>query len=556
MKHSCPIRLCLSLLAVWWACVAVHAEDYVLDFSTKAFSGTYASTWTWTEQGIEWELDGAYNGTTASALYSFIRFGGHGNSNGISYIKSNQPLSIAVKGMVMNVKSVDEEVKQFKLCIAEDSLFKNTVETVTQEAVAGEVSFLPQRDTVWMPDLYYKLEVHWNNPKEGNKVAQVFSLTFKEGIPPPVYVVTAVANDASLGTVSVEEKTITAVRGECVTYADPAWTVTEGEAEVAQQGDVFTVSPESDCTLQINFAPAEAYTVTLEAGGGTLAGETELVQADCASAVSLPEAVPPCAGWTFAGWAEASIEATEIMPKLIPAGEYLPVGNVTLYAVYQHAQGGEAEQTLRMMVGATAGWEVLGADMSKSEDNPYYILKEGAAIYSPAFDLATITGVSAVVRTYYGHGTLLITDEAGNEWGVVEAWENELFTEDGIKTQDLGGVGRLMFTSATTTATRGVGVAAITVYYRDVPLTYATYPDCHAGSGVDIQSLEHDVDWYAVGNAVYVETAGGCPFAVYDLTGNEVCSGVTQEGINRITLSAGCFLLRVGEKVQKIVITE
>ena len=553
MKCACVIKVCL-LLALW-ACGIARAEDYVLDFSTKAFGGTYGSIWTWTEEEIVWELYGARNGMVGNATESFVRFGGQGE-NGISYIKSNQPLPIAVKEMVMNVLKVDEEVEEFRLYIAEDPLFENTVEIVKQDAVAGEVSFLPQQDTVWLPDLYYKLEVRWDNPKSGNKVAQVSSLTFKEGVPPPVYTVTAVANDETLGTVTVEGKVITAVRGECVAYADPAYTVTEGTAEVTQEGDVFAVSPQSDCTVRINFAPAEVATVTLDAGGGTLPGASELVQADCASSVGLPEAVSPCAGWTFAGWSETSVDATETMPQLIPAGDYLPAGDVTLHAVYQYAQGGEAEQVLRMMVGATTGWEVQGTGTGGGNDEPYYIMKEGAVIYSPTLDLSTITHVSAVVRTYNGHGTLLIADEAGNEWGRVTALVNELFTEDAEKTQDLTGVGRLAFTSATTTASRGVGVAAITVYYRDVPVTYATYPDCDPGSGVGIRPLDHGVDWYVAGHAVHVEADGEWPFAVYDLSGHEVCNGVTRQGINRIALQAGCYLLRVGEKVQKIVIAE
>ena len=258
----------------------------------------------------------------------------------------------------------------------------------------------------------------------------------------------------------------------------------------------------------------------------------------------------------FAGWSETSVDATETMPQLIPAGNYLPAGDVTLHAVYQYAQGGEAEQVLRMMVGATAGWEVLGTGTGGGNDEPYYIMKEGAVIYSPTLDLSTITRVSAVVRTYNNHGTLLIMDEAGNEWGRVTALVNELFTEDAEKTQDLTGVGRLAFTSATTTASRGVGVAGITVYYRDVPVTYATYPDCESGSGVGIRPLEHGTGWYVAGHAVYVEADGEWPFAVYDLSGHEVCNGVTRQGINRIALQAGCYLLRVGEKVQKIVIAE
>ena len=555
MKCACVIKVCL-LLALW-ACGIARAEDYVLDFSTKAGAcGTYDKVdWPWVAGDIEWLLKGAQN---TNGKDSIVRFGGHGESNGVSYIKSTQPLPIAVKEMAMNVLKVDEEVEEFRLYIAEDSLFENTVEIVKHDAVAGEVSFLPQQDTVWLPDLYYKLEVRWDNPKSGNKVAQVSSLTFKEGVPPPVYTVTAVANDETLGTVTVEGKVITAVRGECVAYADPAYTVTEGTAEVTQEGDVFAVSPQSDCTVRINFAPAEVATVTLDAGGGTLSGAAELVQADCASSVGLPEAVPPCAEWTFAGWSETSVDATETMPQLIPAGDYLPAGDVTLHAVYQYAQGGEAEQVLRMMVGATAGWEVQGALMGENqEDGEYYILPLGAAIYSPAFDLATLVRVSAQVRKYNNKSVLLVTDEAGNEWGTVTAQETRLSIEEGEKSQDLNGIGRLMFTcSDATTEKQGVGVAGITVYYRDVPVTYATYPDCEPGSGVGIRPLDHGVDWYVAGNAVHVEADGEWPFAVYDLSGHEVCNGVTRQGINRIALRAGCYLLRVGEKVQKIVIAE
>ncbi len=548
--------MCLPLLAVFWAGGVMRAEDYVLDFSTKAHSNNYYSNvWQWMGGDVEWDISCASN---YKGSWAYVRFGGGSGKEGTSYVKNNQPLPIAVKEFLLDVKALNDVAKStaFRLFVAEDGEFQQEIDVVSHAKGEGMLSFVPQNVEIWPANAYYKLEVYWQNDQSGNKGIDIVSLTFKEGVPPPVYTVTAVANDETLGTVTVEGKVITAVRGECVAYADPAYTVTEGTAEVTQEGDVFAVSPQSDCTVRINFAPAEVATVTLDAGGGTLPGASELVQADCASSVGLPEAVSPCAGWTFAGWSETSVDATETMPQLIPAGDYLPAGDVTLHAVYQYAQGGEAEQVLRMMVGATTGWEVLGTGTGGGNDEPYYIMKEGAVIYSPTLDLSTITRVSAVVRTYNNHGTLLIMDEAGNEWGRVTALVNELFTEDAEKTQDLTGVGRLAFTSATTTVSRGVGVAAITVYYRDVPVTYATYPDCDPDSGVGIRPLDHGVDWYVAGHAVHVEADGEWPFAVYDLSGHEVCNGVTRQGINRIALQAGCYLLRVGEKVQKIVIAE
>lgn len=74
--------------------------------------------------------------------------------------------------------------------------------------------------------------------------------------PTSPYKVTAVSNDESMGTVSCYDVTITASPAAGYGYAVPAATVISGEATVVRSGDVFTVSPSSDCTIQINFAPA------------------------------------------------------------------------------------------------------------------------------------------------------------------------------------------------------------------------------------------------------------------------------------------------------------
>lgn len=74
--------------------------------------------------------------------------------------------------------------------------------------------------------------------------------------PTSPYKVTAVSNDESMGTVSCYDVTITASPAAGYGYAVPAATVLSGEATVVRSGDVFTVSPSSDCTIQINFAAA------------------------------------------------------------------------------------------------------------------------------------------------------------------------------------------------------------------------------------------------------------------------------------------------------------
>ncbi len=68
----------------------------------------------------------------------------------------------------------------------------------------------------------------------------------------PTYTVTAVSNNNSYGTVSLNENVITAT--PAAGYYVDSYTVTSGQATVAQEGNVFTVTPTSNCTVQINFA--------------------------------------------------------------------------------------------------------------------------------------------------------------------------------------------------------------------------------------------------------------------------------------------------------------
>ena len=72
------------------------------------------------------------------------------------------------------------------------------------------------------------------------------------------YTVTATTNNSSYGTVSVNGYTITAT--PATGYEVSGYTVTSGTATVSQNGNVFTVNPSSNCTIQINFS-AVTYTV-------------------------------------------------------------------------------------------------------------------------------------------------------------------------------------------------------------------------------------------------------------------------------------------------------
>ena len=122
-----------------------------------------------------------------------------------------------------------------------------------------------------------------------------------------------------------------------------------------------------------------AYTVTLNAGSGTVTGSP---LSTVNGTVTLTSATPTsaCSGspfnWTFAGWSTDSIAAnTTTEPTLIASGSYTPTGNTTLYAVYtQTLSGGTttvSDVLTKTMTGATGtsyvSWSDKPADTSNSD---------------------------------------------------------------------------------------------------------------------------------------------------------------------------------------------
>ncbi|MDD6827126.1 MAG: hypothetical protein PUE12_13650, partial [Oscillospiraceae bacterium] len=132
--------------------------------------------------------------------------------------------------------------------------------------------------------------------------------------------------------------TATPAAGYRVIAGNDGYTVTSGSATVVNNGDnTFTVTPSSNCTVQINFEAIPKYTVTLKDNGD------KCTQASAGASVTLPVRAG-CAGYTFAGWTKTWVtdqtEWTTTAPTIIPAGSYTPTANENLYPVYTKEEGG------------------------------------------------------------------------------------------------------------------------------------------------------------------------------------------------------------------------
>ncbi len=166
----------------------------------------------------------------------------------------------------------------------------------------------------------------------------IWGVNSEEEAVAPAYTITAQSNNNAYGSVSLNGSVITGTPNAGYRYAEPAYTVTTGTATVEQNGNAFTVTPKSDCTVQINFEALPTYTVTYGDGGSV----TE--QAGGAGVtLATREAI---GDYEFAGWSETNVSSeTTQAPTIIGTNEtYYPTANITLYPVYTRTEGGGGSQ--------------------------------------------------------------------------------------------------------------------------------------------------------------------------------------------------------------------
>ncbi len=144
------------------------------------------------------------------------------------------------------------------------------------------------------------------------------------------YTITASSNNTAWGTVTQNGRRITANPKEGY-YAED-YTILSGNAKVRRDGDVFIVTPESDCTIQINFAPKTVVTATFNGG-------VESISTYAGEAIVLPTATAH-EGYRFMGWVTENVDDTPEKPTWYEAGStYILSDNVSFLALYAYSDG-------------------------------------------------------------------------------------------------------------------------------------------------------------------------------------------------------------------------
>lgn len=190
---------------------------------------------------------------------------------------------------------------------------------------------------------------------ENSKGESTVNVTF-EAI--PTYTITVVPSAPANGTTYLESAGTTSVTleegikcnlwtvpDECYSLSSITITPADGYSELEANGEnqwqILDIT--KDLSVAVVYAQRAQYTVTLDAGTGSVTGSTSITQSNCGD-ITLPAASPSdaCAtdGWEFAGWSRTKVNTeTTSAPVLIPAGSFAPTATETLYAVYKQGSG-------------------------------------------------------------------------------------------------------------------------------------------------------------------------------------------------------------------------
>ncbi len=171
------------------------------------------------------------------------------------------------------------------------------------------------------------------------------------------YEINAYSANSSYGTVSINGNSV--VASPKTGYMTTGYTLISGTATVVQEGNVFTVTPTSDCTIQINFAAKEKATLSVVENGTTVSGISAYVGDTLvlpAHSTDVPE------GMTFVGWVLKAVTETNTRPAQIytPGTAYtVSSANTSIYSLYSYAGEGEggASDVFKQVTSAPASWE-------------------------------------------------------------------------------------------------------------------------------------------------------------------------------------------------------
>ena len=233
----------------------------------------------------------------------------------------------------------------------------------------------------------------------------------------------AVSSNDTEGSVFIAGNVITATPadGYRVSNSNP-YEIIEGEAQVTQDGNKFTVIAYNDCTIQINFEAIPTHTVTWSVNGE----ETIEEFSENDTIVFAPPIDKTPSGYTFLGWVEHEISTPQEEAPAYITSVVMGTEDITYYAVFAIAVPDKdiatliakdesiGEYTNRTFVDDKDNtWYAYSCGAHTKDNTPLYLLSTNSYLESPEFP-ETITNIS--ILTYgYANDCILHLKSTENE---------------------------------------------------------------------------------------------------------------------------------------------
>ena len=439
-------------------------EEITYTFSSKSWAAS-PENWTSNTDGSSFESSGSARGVA---------------NNGVNGVCTS-PITFANVSSISIVASSNTTGGKVAIKIGDTQIANKSIGNKTNATYTYNSDDYPS-----IANLSGNVQIVVTKPNSKSVWVKSITITYSAA---PAYTITATRNNDSYGTVEVSGTTITATpaAGYRVMAGNDGYTVTSGTATVVNNGDnTFTVTPSSNCTVQINFEAIPKYTVTLKDDGDTR------TQASAGASVTLPVRAG-CAGYTFAGWTKTWVAPqsswTTTAPTIIPAGSYTPTANENLYPVYTKTEGGGGPTTesYGFEEESPTNW-TIGSQPSRSNSNAhsgsyagyintnhtYVTFKEKVKVTAFSFWLKRTS-------TNSNYNVYIETSTNGTDWSAAATYKmsdfgNGTYTQKEM-TWDGSTAYYVRFHCYNTTATRYVDDISIT-YSGGSTTSYISVPNC------------------------------------------------------------------------------
>jgi hypothetical protein len=272
--------------------------------------------------------------------------------------------------------------------------------------------------------------------------------------------------------VSLTGSIITAAPASGYTYASPAYTVSSGTATVAKEGNYFTVTPSSDCTVTINFQPIPSHTATFSVDGNTTGQDFKE-----GYAIIFPSDPADINGKKFVGWYTSAYSNASEAPVFVnTATEEMGNSDITYYAVFAEAEefGEPLETKTQTLLYDT--WTYSGTTTNK---DTYRLFGSESYIESESFDLSKLSKVIVFAGTFGTLSDKTISVKSGSTvWGTSAAMETKNHTTENTITSDvsLTGNGKIQIVPNDGNGSgSGARISKVEIYTKEPQYQYTNY---------------------------------------------------------------------------------